>query len=110
MKMVFNWLIRATGLVFLVGCTGNPTELAAQNPSPAAADRAATVAHSPAPKPAPAKVDRPATNATPDSCQVGDSAPDFTLANETGQPVTLSKISDKRGVLLAFYPKDFTGG
>ncbi len=41
--------------------------------------------------------------------QVGDFAPDFTLPNETGEPVSLSQFRGKR-VILYFYPKDDTPG
>jgi len=41
--------------------------------------------------------------------QVGDLAPDFTLPNETGEPVSLSQFRGKR-VILYFYPKDDTPG
>lgn len=41
--------------------------------------------------------------------QVGDIAPDFTLPNETGEPVSLSQFRGKR-VILYFYPKDDTPG
>jgi hypothetical protein len=35
--------------------------------------------------------------------KVGDRAPDFTLANAAGQPVTLSKLLAKGPVVLSFY-------
>lgn len=41
--------------------------------------------------------------------QVGDQAPDFTLPNEAGEPVSLSQFRGKR-VILYFYPKDDTPG
>ncbi len=37
-------------------------------------------------------------------------APDFTLTDTEGQPVTLSKLLAKGPVILAFFPKAFTGG
>ena len=39
----------------------------------------------------------------------GETAPDFELLNDEGQPV---KLSDYRGkkVVLYFYPEDFTTG
>lgn len=40
---------------------------------------------------------------------VGTEAPDFTLPNEQGQPVTLSDLRGKQ-VVLYFYPKDDTPG
>ncbi len=36
--------------------------------------------------------------------QVGDQAPDFTLPDQNGQPVTLSKLRGKK-VVVDFYPK-----
>ena len=39
--------------------------------------------------------------------KVGDLAPDFTLQNEKGEPVTLSKLRGKN-VVLVFYPLDFS--
>lgn len=42
---------------------------------------------------------------------VGDKAPDFTVKNQVGKDVTLSEfVKQKKNVLLAFYPKDFTPG
>ena len=40
---------------------------------------------------------------------MGDLAPDFTLAAHTGEMVTLSKLRGKR-VVLWFYPKADTPG
>jgi cytochrome oxidase Cu insertion factor (SCO1/SenC/PrrC family) len=37
-------------------------------------------------------------------------APDFTLNDTEGQPVTLSKLRQNGPVILAFFPKAFTGG
>lgn len=42
--------------------------------------------------------------------RVGDLAPDFTLPNQSGQPVTLSDFLGKKAVVLYFYPKDNTPG
>ncbi len=42
--------------------------------------------------------------------KVGDRAPDFTLPDTDGVPVTLSKLLEKGPVILAFYPKAFTPG
>lgn len=42
--------------------------------------------------------------------QVGDPAPDFTLPDTDGKPVTLSKLLAGGPVILAFYPKAFTSG
>ena len=41
---------------------------------------------------------------------VGDRAPDFTLPDQNGKPVTLSDLLGKRAVVLYFYPKDETRG
>jgi thioredoxin-dependent peroxiredoxin len=42
--------------------------------------------------------------------KVGDVAPDFTLPDQDGEPVTLSRVLEKGPVILAFYPKAFTPG
>ena len=41
--------------------------------------------------------------------KVGDMAPDFTLRASDGQTYTLSKLRGKT-VVLAWFPKAFTGG
>jgi peroxiredoxin Q/BCP len=41
--------------------------------------------------------------------KIGDQAPEFTLPDETGKPVSLSDFRGKR-VVLFFYPKDNTPG
>ncbi len=41
--------------------------------------------------------------------QIGDKAPDFTLPNQDGEPVTLSSLKGQR-VVIYFYPKDDTPG
>jgi peroxiredoxin len=43
------------------------------------------------------------------SPQVGDLAPDFSLASTSGNEVSLSSFHGKRNVLLAFFPLAFTG-
>src|SRR6266852_3740858 len=40
--------------------------------------------------------------------QVGDSAPDFTLPDQSGTPVGLGEFLGKTAVVLYFYPKDNT--
>jgi peroxiredoxin Q/BCP len=40
---------------------------------------------------------------------IGDPAPDFTLPDQTGSPVSLSSLRGKR-VVIYFYPKDDTPG
>jgi len=42
--------------------------------------------------------------------KVGDKAPDFTLPDTDGNPVTLSHLLKEGPVILAFYPKAFTPG
>lgn len=41
---------------------------------------------------------------------VGTIAPDFTLTNQDGKPVSLSDFKGKQAVVLYFYPKDNTPG
>ncbi len=47
---------------------------------------------------------------TPDTLKVGMIAPDFTLKDEEGVERKLSDYLGEKSVVLAFYPKDFTGG
>jgi thioredoxin-dependent peroxiredoxin len=42
--------------------------------------------------------------------KIGDVAPDFTLATQTGESVSLSSFRGKKSVVLYFYPKDDTPG
>ncbi len=42
--------------------------------------------------------------------KVGDKAPDFTLPDTEGHPVSLSTLLAKGPVILAFYVKAFTPG
>ena len=42
--------------------------------------------------------------------KVGDTAPDFTLPDNTNHPVKLSDFQGKKNVVLAFFPAAFTGG
>jgi peroxiredoxin Q/BCP len=42
--------------------------------------------------------------------KVGDTAPDFSLLDERGLPVSLKDYLGKKTVVLYFYPKDFTSG
>ena len=44
------------------------------------------------------------------SLAVGDAAPDFTLPGTDGGQVTLSSFAGRKNVVLAFFPKAFTGG
>jgi len=41
---------------------------------------------------------------------VGDVAPDFTLADQSGTPVRLGDLLGEKSVVLYFYPKDETPG
>jgi peroxiredoxin Q/BCP len=41
---------------------------------------------------------------------IGDAAPDFSLMDEKGLPVSLKDFLGKKIVVLYFYPKDFTSG
>ena len=41
---------------------------------------------------------------------VGEVAPDFTVSDIDGHELTLSKLVEKGPVILAFFPKAFTGG
>jgi len=42
--------------------------------------------------------------------KVGNTAPDFSLLDEKGRPVSLKDYLGKSIVVLYFYPKDFTSG
>lgn len=42
--------------------------------------------------------------------KVGDKAPDFSLLDERGLPVSLKDYLGSKAVVLYFYPKDFTSG
>lgn len=42
--------------------------------------------------------------------KVGDTAPDFTLIDDRGFPVSLKNHYGKKVVILYFYPRDFTSG
>ena len=48
--------------------------------------------------------------AAPAMPKVGDVAPDFKLAADTGKEVSLSDYRGKKQVVLAFYIFAFTGG
>lgn len=40
----------------------------------------------------------------------GTQAPDFTLPDQDGKPVSLAELMGERGLVLYFYPADFTPG
>lgn len=42
--------------------------------------------------------------------KVGDQAPDFTLTGSDGKIYTLSDFKGKSAVVVAWFPKAFTGG
>jgi peroxiredoxin Q/BCP len=42
--------------------------------------------------------------------KVGDVAPDFTAADSDGQTLQLSQMLKQGTVIVAFFPKAFTGG
>lgn len=51
------------------------------------------------------------TSPAPDpKIKVGDTAPDFSLRDQTGHEVKLSDFHGKKNVVLAFYIFAFTGG
>ncbi|MBL8203690.1 MAG: redoxin domain-containing protein [Blastocatellia bacterium] len=52
----------------------------------------------------------PAPPAIKTHLKVGDKAPDFKLTGVDGKVVELKKLKGKSNVVLAFYPKAFTGG
>lgn len=51
----------------------------------------------------------PAARVSAADVEVGQAAPDFRLPDETGQIRSLADFKGKT-LILAFYPKDFTGG
>src|SRR5216110_920710 len=58
-----------------------------------------------------ASAQQPGSTAPPKTqLKVGDNAPDFTLKGVNGKEVKLSRLKGKTTVVLAFYPKAFTGG
>jgi len=42
--------------------------------------------------------------------KVGDKAPDFELKGSDGKTYKLSEMKDKKAVVVAWFPKVFTGG
>ncbi len=42
--------------------------------------------------------------------EVGDSAPDFSLPGSDGNTYSLSRFAGEKPVVIAFFPKAFTGG
>ena len=60
--------------------------------------------------PAGAQTAPAASTTTAAELKVGDQAPDFTLPGTDGKTYTLSKDLKGRWVVLAWFPKAFTGG
>jgi peroxiredoxin Q/BCP len=52
----------------------------------------------------------PLTSALAAAPKVGDAAPDFTLQGSDGRTHKLSDLRGKKAVVLAWFPKAFTGG
>ena len=42
--------------------------------------------------------------------EIGDSAPDFSLQGSDGNTYSLQGLVGSRGIVIAFFPKAFTGG
>lgn len=57
----------------------------------------------------PTNVTEPVTQEAADPL-VGKTAPDFKLPSHLGGEIALKDLLGKKAVVLAFYPKDFTGG
>ena len=60
--------------------------------------------------PAGAQTTTTAASTTTAELKVGDQAPDFTLPATDGKTYTLSKDLKGKWVVLAWFPKAFTGG
>jgi peroxiredoxin len=60
--------------------------------------------------PAGAQTSTATSTTTATELKVGDQAPDFTLPATDGKTYTLSKELKGRWVVLAWFPKAFTGG
>ena len=52
----------------------------------------------------------PAEPAKPAEPKVGDKAPDFSLTGSDGETYTLKQYAGKKTVVVAWFPKAFTGG
>lgn len=51
-----------------------------------------------------------AANVSAEELKVGDAAPDFALIGSDGKTHSLSDYKGKQAVVLAWFPKAFTGG
>ena len=51
-----------------------------------------------------------AAGAFADEPKVGDKAPDFTMKGSDGKTYTLDQFKGKSAVVIAWFPKAFTGG
>ena len=49
-------------------------------------------------------------DAMADELQVGDTAPEFELKGSDGNTYKLSEYNGKKAVIIAWFPKAFTGG
>ena len=49
-------------------------------------------------------------SASAQGLSVGDFAPDFSLSASDGKTYTLSQFKGRQAVVIAFFPKAFTGG
>jgi len=49
-------------------------------------------------------------NASAADLKAGDKAPDFSLKGSDGKTYKLSSVAGKKAVVVAWYPKAFTGG
>lgn len=99
-------------LVMVAACggseSGEPASRQAERANAAPAPPAVETARAAAPA---ASVE--AAPAPPDDgpgVGIGDLAPPFSLPDDSGEEISLDQYRDQRAVLLAFYPKDFTGG
>jgi len=90
--------MRALPLILLLGCTSEPSAPATP-PEVGAKTPEATP---------------PEVTKTPDApaaaLEVGAKAPEFSLVGSDGKTHSLSELRGKRAVVLAWYPKAFTGG
>ena len=49
-------------------------------------------------------------NVPASALEIGDAAPDFSLSASDGNTYTLSQFKGRKAVVIAFFPKAFTGG